>query len=200
MTIVNEQGTNKNKWIWIGLGAALLFCCCAALVAFFVVRQAGQKLQEGMKTDPESASKAAHEIVDYDLPPGYQEQMAMDVMIYSFVMIGPESMTTGGPLIMLAQFETGVDQQQMEQQIRQAFEQQAGNRGQNMKLVEVKKKTIRGEETEVALYEGTDSEGNDMRQLITTFPGKGGTVMLMVMGETRTWDQGMVDDFIESIR
>ena len=200
MTIVNEQGTNKNKWIWIGLGAALLFCCCAALVAFFVVRQAGQKLQEGMKTDPESASQAAHEIVDYDLPPGYQEQMSMDVMIYSFVMIGPESMTTGGPLIMLAQFETGVDQQQMEQQIRQAFEQQAGNRGQDMKLVEVKKKTIRGEETDIAIFEGTDQNGNNLRQLITSFPGKGGTVMLMIMGDALTWDQGMVDDFIESIR
>ena len=200
MTIVNEQGTNKNKWIWIGLGAALLFCCCAALVAFFVVRQAGQKLQEGMKTDPESASQAAHEIVDYDLPPGYQEQMSMDVMIYSFVVIGPESTTTGGPLIMLAQFETGVDQQQMEQQIRQAFEQQAGNRGQDMKLVEVKKKTIRGEETDVAIFEGTDQSGNNLRQLITSFPGKGGTVMLMIMGDALTWDQGMVDDFIESIR
>ena len=101
---------------------------------------------------------------------------------------------------MLAQFETGVDQQQMEQQIRQAFEQQAGNRGQDMKLVEVKKKTIRGEETDVAIFEGTDQSGNNLRQLITSFPGKGGTVMLMIMGDALTWDQGMVDDFIESIR
>ncbi len=199
MTIINEQEPKKRNWMLIGLGGAALFCLCAVAVAFFMFYQVGKKVADSTKTDPESASKAAHEIVDYTLPEGYREQMAMDFMIYSFVVIGPESIMSG-PLIILAQFEAGMDQEQMEQQLRQSFEQQSGTRGADMRLVEVKKKTIRGEETEVALYEGTDSEGNDMRQLITTFPGKGGTVMLMVMGETGTWDQGMVDDFIESIR
>ena len=199
MTIENEQGTNKNKWIWIGLGAAVLFCCCAVIAAYLIFRQVGQKVQEGMKTDPESASKAAHEIVDYTLPEGYQEQMSMNVMIYSFVMIAPETISDG-PFIMLAQFESGMDQDQMEQQLRQAIEQQAGQRGQDMKLVEVKKKTIRGEETEVAIFEGTDQNGNQLRQLTTAFPGKGGTAMLIIMGDTSSWDQNMVDDFIDSIR
>jgi hypothetical protein len=194
--------TNKNKWIWIGLGAAVLFCCGAVLVATLIFWQAGKKIQEGMKTDPEAAAEAAHKIADYDLPEGYQEQVAMDIMFYSFVMIGSENSTgiLTGPMFMLAQFQAGVNQEQMEEQLRQSFEQQAGNRGLNMSLVNVEEKTIRGEETQVATYEGSDENGHVFRQVITSFPGKDGIAMLMIMGPVESWDQDLVDAFIESIR
>jgi len=198
----NAQG-NNNKWIWIGLGAALLFCACAALVAFLVFRQAGQKIREGVKKDPVAAAEAAHKIVDsYELPPGYQERVAMDILVYSFVMIAPEAGTTGNaPLIMLAQFsQIGTDRKQMEEQIRQAFEQQSGNRGLDLKLVEVKKMTIRGEEVDVTIFEGTDQNGYILRQLVTSFPGKKGTAMLMIMGSPSAWDETEIDDFLKSIR
>jgi len=194
-----EQNTNNNqKWIWIGLGAAALLCCCSLLAAGLVFRQIGKTVQEGVKTDPENASQAAHEIADYTLPRGYQEQMSMNIMFYSFVMIAEEG-TTVRPIIMLAQFQAGVDQQQMEDSIRQSFEQQSGRRGLNMELKEVKKMTIRGEEADVAIYEGADENGYAMRQLLTTFPGKGGTAMLMVMGSPMYWDDDEIDQFIESI-
>lgn len=197
---INEQG-NKNKWIWIGLGAAVLFCCCAVLVAFFIFRQAGQKIKEGVKTDPAAASEAAHKIVDYDLPPRYQEQMSMDILFYSFVIIAPESSgSTTDPIIMLAQFsQSGTDRKQMEEQLRRSFEQQSGRRGADMQVVEVKTMTIRGEDVEVTTFEGTDQNGNVLRQLITSFPGKDGTAMLMIIGSAQAWDQKLVDGFIESI-
>jgi hypothetical protein len=195
----NEQGSNNNKWIWIGLGAAVLLCCCAVIVAGLVFRQVGKKVQEGVKTDPASASKAAHEIVDYTLPDGYQEQMTMDILFYSFVIIAPESSASGEPLIMLAQFQAGADDKQMEEQIRQSFEQQSGRRGMTMELKEIKKMMIRGEERQVAIYEGTDQSGVSMRQLIATFPGKNGTAMLMIMGSPLGWDDDEINQFIESI-
>ena len=197
---INEG--NKNRRIWIGLGAAALFCLCAVVVAGYIFMQMGRQFQEGMKTDPEGASEAAHAIADYELPPGYQERMAMSFLVYSFVMIGPDSPgTTTGPLIMLAQFDPmGTSQEQMEQQIRRSFEQQSGRRGLNMPLVKVEKMTLRGEEVDVATYEGTDESGIVIRQLITSFPGKDGTAMLMNMGATEGWDQDAIDDFIKSIR
>jgi len=194
-----EQGSNNNKWIWIGLGAAVLLCCCAVLVAGLVFRQIGKTVQENTNIDPENASQAAHEIADYTLPRGYQEQMSMDILFYSFVMIGPDTDTTVKPIIMLAQFQSGVDNQQMEEQIRQSFEQQSGRRGMSLELKEIKKMTIRGEETDVAIYEGTDQSGFAMRQLIATFPGKNGTAMLMIMGSPDHWDEDEMDQFIESI-
>ena len=195
-------GTNKNKWVWIGLGATILFCCGVVLVAAFVFQQAGKRLQEGMKTDPEAAAEVAHTIAEYDLPEGYQEKMAMEIMFYSLVMIGPEntSGSVNGPVFMLAQFQAGLNQEQMEQQIRRSFEQQAGNRALNMSLVKVEEVTIRGEETQVATYEGSDENGFVIRQVLASFPGKGGTAMLMIMGPAELWDQDMVEAFIESIR
>ena len=64
----------------------------------------------------------------------------------------------------------------------------------------MEEKTIRGEETQVALYEGTDANGIVLRQVITSFPGKDGTAMLMIMGPAGLWDQDAIDAFIESIR
>lgn len=197
----NEQ-TTKSKRLWIGLGAALLFCLCAVVAAVLVFRQAGRQLSNGFKTDPGSAAEAAHQITDYDLPPGYQEQMAMDLIFYSLVIIGPEDNgPTTQPVIMLAQFnQQGMNRQQMEQQVRQSFEQQVGQRGADMQLVETKKMEIRGEEAEVSIYEGTDAKGYVMRQLLASFPGKDGTGMLMIMGSPSGWDDALVNDFIDSLR
>jgi hypothetical protein len=197
MTTVAPDKKKSNQRIWIGLGIAALFCLCALGVAAFVVVRAGQKVQEGFKTDPAAAAEAAHAIADYELPAGYQEQMAMDLFVYSMVVIDSDS--PGKPMIMLAQFQAGADQEQMEQQIRQSFEQQSGRRGMTMTIVEVKEMTIRGAEVEVIIYEGSDENGNTMRQLATTFPGKGGTAMLMIMGSSENWDQEEIDTFIESM-
>ncbi len=203
MTTV-EATKKSNKWIWWALGGAALFCLCAVGVAVFLFARVGQQVQKGMKTDPASAAQAAHAIADYELPPGYQEKVAMDLFIYTMVMIGPES--TGSstyadePIIMLAQFKAGAaDQQQMEEQIRRSFEQQSGQNGVTTKVVETKKMTIRGTEVEVITYEGTGQNETAIREQITTFPGKNGIAMLMIVGDPQHWDKEAIDKFIESI-
>ena len=202
MTTV-EANKKSNKWIWWGLGGAALFCLCAVGVAIFLFARVGQQVKQGMKTDPAGAAQAAHAIADYELPAGYQEQMAMDLFVYNMVFIAPattgSSSYSGKPLIMLAQFKAGADQKQMEQQIQQSFEQQSGQRGYTMKVVESKKMTIRGQEVEVITFEGTNENGTVMRQLVTTFPGKGGTAMLMIMGDPQHWNQEEINTFVASI-
>src|SRR5512146_630610 len=202
MTTV-EANKQSNKWLWIGLGGAALFCLCAVAAVIFVFARVGQQVKQGMKTDPQSAAKSAQTIADYTLPPGYQEQMAMDFFVYTMVFISPSSEGSSSsidkPVIMLAQFKAGADQKQMEEQIRRSFEQQSGQRGLSMKVVETKQMTIRGEAVEVITYEGTGDNGAVLRQLITTFPGKGGTAMLMIMGDPKQWNKEEIDAFIESI-
>jgi hypothetical protein len=198
----NVQPANKksNKWLWIGLGGALVFCLCAIGALVFVFGRVGQQIKQGMKTDPAAAAQSAHAIADYELPAGYQEQVAMDLLVYTTVIIGPQpGSSSGQPIIMLAQFKAGGDRQQMEQQMRQAFEQQSGQRGAQMKVVETRKMTIRGEEVEVITLEGSSDTGGIMRQVITTFPGKDGTAMLMIVGDIQHWDKEAIDKFIESI-
>src|SRR5512140_3036628 len=114
-TTTVQAGKKNNKWIWWGVGGAAVFCLCALAVGAFLVMRAGQKVAEGVKTDPESAAKAAHAIADYELPAGYQEQVSMDLFVYTMVLITPESTgtpsPTNKPVIMLAQFKaSGADQ------------------------------------------------------------------------------------------
>lgn len=52
----------------------------------------------------------------------------------------------------------------------------------------------------VSILEGADERGFTIRQLITTFPGKNGTAMLMIMAPPENWDQKMIDGFLKSIR
>ena len=200
---VTEANKNNNKWIWIGLGAAALFCLCAVGVAVLVFMRVGQQFREGMKTDPQGASEAAHAIADYELPEGYEEKIAMDFFAYTMVMMGPKSAVTPSssarPMIMLAQFQVATNRQQMEEQMRRSFEQQSGRRGLKMEVVDVKKMTIRGDEVDVTTLEGTDDNGFVMRQVLATFPGKEGTAFLMIMGPAQTWDKQEIDQFIESI-
>ena len=202
MTITEEK-KKDNKWIWIGLGAATLFCLCAVGVAVLVFMRMGQQFKEGVKTDPHAASEAAHAIADYELPPGYEEKIAMDFFVYTMVMMGPEASTTPSsaarPMIMLAQFQVATNQQQMEEQMRRSFEQQSGWRGLKMKVVDVKKMTLRGKQVDVTTFEGTDDNGFVMRQVLATFPGKDGTALLMIMGPAQTWDKEEIDQFVESI-
>jgi len=202
MTITEEK-KKDNKWIWIGLGAATLFCLCAVGVAVLIFMRMGQQFKEGMKTDPQAASEAAHAIADYELPAGYEEKIAMDFFVYTMVMMGSESSTTPSsaarPMIMLAQFRVATNQQQMEEQMRRSFEQQSGWRGLKMKVVDVKKMTLRGKEVDVTTFEGTDDNGFVMRQVLATFPGKDGTALLMIMGPAQTWDKEEIDQFVESI-
>jgi hypothetical protein len=198
-----EANKKNNKWIWIGLGAAALFCLCAVGVAVFLFARMGQQFREGMKTDPQGAAEAAHAIADYELPTGYQEQISMDFFVYTMVMIAPDSTPssdpTAGPMIMLAQFQMATNQQQMQEQMRRSFEQQTGRRGLTMEVVEVKKMTIRGQEVDVTTLEGTDDKGLVLRELVTTFPGKDGTALLMIIGPAQFWDTDEIDQFVESI-
>jgi hypothetical protein len=200
---VTEANKNNNKRIWIGLGAAALFCLCAVGVAVLLFVRIGQQFREGMKTDPQGASQAAHAIADYELPAGYEEKFAMDFFAYAMVMMGPKTSdspsSSGKPMIMLAQFQVATNQQQMEEQMRRSFEQQSGRRGLKMEVVEVRKMTIRGEEVDVTTFEGTDENGFVLRQVLATFPGKDGTALLMIMGPAQAWDKEEVDRFIESI-
>lgn len=201
--IVPKPDQKNNRWIWIGLGAAALFCLCAVGVAVLLIVRMGQQLREGMKTDPQGASEAAHAIADYELPDGYQERFSMDFLGYSMVMIGPRSLDSSAPveapLIVLSQFRLASNPQQMEEQMRRSLEQQSGRRGLSMRVVEVRQMTIRGEEVDVTTLEGTDQNGLVMRQLIATFPGKKGTAMLMIMGPAEHWDKDVIDRFVESI-
>jgi hypothetical protein len=196
-----DTQSNKNRNIWIAVGVVGGLCLIACVIAFFVVRQVGTKVGEAIKTDPADVSAVSDKIAQYDMPPGYKTQMSMSLFVYDMVMIGPSQTGSSSMIIMLMQFNNGagLDQAQMEEQMRQAFQQQGGQPGAQMKVVETREETIRGEQVAVTISEGT-SQGISLRQWMAVFKGNGGPTVLMIQGTISDWDDELVADFIKSIR
>lgn len=194
----------QNKKLWIAFGVVTALCLCLGVGGFFMLNRVGSSVMESVKTDPGDAAQVGAKIAEYSLPDGYSHMMGMSILGYDFVIIGPQDGSMNGMIIMLAQFSQsymqGSDPQAFQEQMQRSLEQQSGRRGLKMEVVETKTMTIRGQEVEVLILEGTDENGTSMRQLITNFNTETGLAMVMIQGLTEDWDQAAADQFLESIR
>jgi hypothetical protein len=189
----------KNQKIMIGVGAAVLFCLCAIGVSIFAFRTVVDKAKGLVSTDPNKIATVAEGIAQFDIPAGYAEQMSMDFGIYQIVIIS-DSNDSSKPMIMLMSYKSsGVDAQQMQEQMQRSLEQQTGQPGVTWTTVDQHKITIRGQEVNVIVREGRGSNVV-MRQLVTAFEGKNGTVIVMIQGDAASWDQKLIDNFLASIQ
>ena len=187
------------KIVLVLIAIALFFCCVAGLGATLLgTRLAGRAII----TNPDRVQAVGNQIADYDVPPGYEEMFAMNIMGMKLVAIGPSTPTTGITMTMLMQFPAGMDvsRQQMERQIEQALARQIGLSSADMTSVVQEETVIKGAPVTLAVREGTTDRGERIRQLTGLFDGEGGPTMLMITGEVAAWDQEMVDQFIASIR
>ena len=123
--------------------------------------------------------------------------MAMSLLNYDTVILSPSNGQTG-TLFMLMQVTSGasLDAEQMRRQL----EQQSGQSGTNMKVVESYQTTIRGENTTVTVEESDGNQGYILRQLFAIFKGNNGPAIILIQGRKDSWDQNLVDKFIASIR
>jgi hypothetical protein len=105
-------------------------------------------------------------------------------------------------LIMLMQIPAymNMSEADMEQQLRQALERQTNSGDMQLSVVDQTTVTIRDQQVVLTISEGTNSEGQQIRQAMGLFQGKGGPTMLMIIGPTQSWDQAAIDQFIRSIR
>jgi hypothetical protein len=191
---------SRGLRIALVLVAIVLFLCCVAGLGMTLL---GTRLVgRAFITNPDRVRAVGREIADYDVPAGYDEMFAMNVLGMQMVAIGPRDAAADTMAIMLAQFPAGVgfSQQEVERQMKQALARQIGLGGANMTVMGQEQVVIRGEPVTLTVREGATENGEPMRQITGLFQGKGGPAMLMVMGEANTWDQAMLDRFIASIR
>ena len=145
----------------------------------------------------DQAKKVAAQIADYTLPSGYSEQMGLDMFIEKMVVIAPTKQS--GLTITLLQMPATTSRQQMEQQMRQSMQNQFGQLPGAMKNAGEHPVTIKGEKVTLTLGESS-STSYTLRQATGFFVGKGGLVMLMLMGEVENWNWTLVENFCASIR
>lgn len=193
---------SRNTKIILGIIAGLVvICMCVAVLGFFALRQAGDLAMQAMDVseDPQEVGSIAQGIVDYDLPAGYSEQFGMSFFGFDMVAFGTGN--SNDPVIMLMQFpeEAGLSQVQMEAQMEEAIQRQMGRREFDLPVVDQRTTTIQDQEVTLTVREGTDSEGQSLRQITGLFDGQSGVVMLMIMGPTQNWDSNAIDSFIASL-
>jgi len=181
------------------LTAIVLFCCCVAGLGGTLLGT--RVFGRALITNPDRVQAVGREIADYDVPSGYQELFAMNMLGVKIVAIGPAA-PADFMMIMLMQLPSGleVSQSEMERQIEQALARQTGLARADMTEVGEEEAIIKGEPVTLIVREGVTDDGEQMRQVTGLFEGKGGPAVLMVAGEVDAWDPEMVDRFIASIR
>ncbi|WP_420632140.1 hypothetical protein [Candidatus Leptofilum sp.] len=190
---------SRNTKIVVGIIAGILgVCCIIAIVAALVLPGVFEDFAEGFE-DPEAGAELAGSIVDYDLPPGYEEIGAMNLFVMEVAMISGTDQRTA---IMLAEFSdvfTG-SEEDMQQQMRDAFATQTGGQNVNLEFVGSEDVTINGQEVALGTYEGIDEQGNSIRQIIGVFETKSGNSgMLMIFGPRDNWDERGINQFLDSL-
>jgi hypothetical protein len=177
------------------VAGVLLLCLCIGGVTVIGFGWFGQKAVQSMTDSPAEVAEIAGDIVDYELPAGYQARFGMSLLGLKMAAFGSSEIES--QMIMLMQFPEnfGGNQAEMEEQMRQALERQTGRRNGNMQTIDQIAVTIRDQEVIL-----TVSEGNGLRQMTGVFQGKEGLVMLMISGLIQEWDQAAIDAFIASLR
>ena len=191
---------SRNTKIVLGIVAAvLLMCVCVCAVGFLALQSMGQFLVQSTVTQPGEVAAIGDSIVTYELPPGYSEQFGMQLFGFSVVAFADEAEDS---LILLMQFPefAGLDQAQMETQLREAIQEQTQTGDLDLQRIDQETVTIRDQEVVLAISEGTDEEGNEIRQITGVFEGRSGPTLLMILGPMDTWDQGAINAFLNSLR
>jgi hypothetical protein len=191
--------SKTTRTILIVLGVLVVCCCCVIGGGYLLTRYGFEYLGNTMVVqDPAQISQVSDKLADYDLPPGYEEEFVMDILGIQalFIMNKFE-----GSMITLMQINTNIygDSEATRQQFQDSFLQQYQTDNIQFYPIDQRPIEIRGDQTTLYEYEGSDSQGNQFRQWVTVFEGKNGTVMLMIVGSKSTWNNAEMEAFIQSI-
>lgn len=200
-----KSGMSTTAKVILGLLAVLGLCCIVSVIALvaggnWLVNQA----EQGIIQDPAEAAAKGQDIVNYELPAGYREEAAMDMLgLMEMVFITQGSMDTADDMVIfLARFSipgmSASDTDQMKEQMQQGFSGSSSSGGVTFTEIETREITINGEPTTLTVSEG-ESDGNMMRQAAAGFVSDGKPAMVMIMGPADAWDEAAVEEFLASL-
>lgn len=184
--------------ILLGCAAMVAFLCCVAALGGALL---GMRLWPRMMiTHPARIAEVGRQIAHYQVPEGYKELFASDLMGFKLVAIGPVGSHGELLTILLMQLPpVEMDDAELRQQIEQAVAQQTGMGSVTMRPVGSRRVTIRGQEVTLTLQRGTTPDGHVLQQLSGMFDGANGPVLLFISGLERAWDESRIEAFIASI-
>lgn len=199
---------SKGTKVALGIvGGLLILCSVLGIGGFLLLKTFGEQVGGNLITDdPKEVAAEARSIVDYRLPPGYEEQGLMNIIFYRMLMLGPKTgieTNNSRPMIIVVEFgdEFGGLDETTQDQMQQSMENAAQQGDVSLQLVSSQEWIMRDQSVIVSEFTGKDGQGNAVRQVITSpFEGKNGILMIMIMGTEDGWSAAEVDSFLRSIR
>jgi hypothetical protein len=193
----------REKVLWrrvmiLLLGSMVTVLLLCVLGSALTHRIRGYVYSLFLKDDPEYAAQVAHTMIDYDLPPGYQEQSAMQVKTYyTLAIIASNDHSTN--LITIQPASDLLMDPEWGGSSQERSAQEIGDLRYQTHTVSVQDVLIQNQPSRLRMLEGLDEDGHDIRQVLSVFTGKSGNVLVIIVGDIETWDQTMVDQFLSSI-
>jgi len=148
---------------------------------------------EGLFDD---ANNVASKIAGYDLPKGYSEQFAVEMLDYQVVgLIGPEESSH----IFLLQAPQDIDLNLDQLQQARILDDHDTIAPKQMQVVENRAVVIRGQSVNLVIQEGLNSENQPYRSATALFEGRNGPALVSLSSRIDVWDADMVNAFLASL-
>ena len=173
----------------------------------FITDRLGSAVGSVATTDQAEVAKRAQAVVNYTLPEGFTEQMAMGMFGVEFVFMADGPLDADNDkaknIILLAKLpENAGSAADLKKQAEDALSSQRGDNNKvDMKQVDSREITINGEPTTLNVEEGQAENGEGYRMMTAAFNAKGGgPALLLIFGPTASWNDAAIDQFISSMQ
>ncbi len=190
------------KRIVLLLAGVVVVCGLLALAYYLFQRPILSALRaRAWKTDPVAAEETARAMLDFDLPSGYQPEKIPSIQAAAGSAVIIVDQQHPSNLIFISLAPDGII---ANEEWRTSYEERGAHEiaGQLYETVTTATQpgTVRGQPTTMRIMEGTDQNGQPVKQLVCMFKGKSGEILLVIVASTDTWDPVMLEDFLASIR
>lgn len=194
-----------GKILWKRIGmllVGLVVLCGLVGLAYYTLQGPLRSAFNAMfwKTDPVQAAEIARALIDFDLPPDYQPERVMKLKEGVAVAVIIVSQAHPSDLIYMSQTPDGIlANDEWRTKYEQRGAQAIADQLYDTETISTTTTTIRGQPTTLRLLEGTDKNGQAVKQLACMFNGKSSEILLVVVASQATWDRALVDNFLNSI-
>jgi hypothetical protein len=189
---------NRLAILVVGVLGVLLLCCVGVSVLAPNLRRIIQAPY--WKTDAQLAAQAAHKMLDYDLPPDYQESKVLTIRGQDAAVIMAHRERPEDMIFIEGVLDGIIANDEWRARYETRLAQEMGTRRYDTQTIGTQETVVRGQPTTLRILEGTDENGRQVRQVVCGFSGKSGDILMAIVAGQDTWDQAMVDSFLQSIR
>ena len=195
-----KQSKISWKRVFILLGALVGICLLVSAAVYIFGRPIVDAVRARLwKADPQLAAQVAHKMTDYDLPSGYEELKFSDMGSgTAIVMIS--HLERPADFILIQRVPDGVLGTEYQTEVEEKWSREIAEHHYDTRTISTQSMTVRGQATTLRILEGTDENGRPIRQAVCMFMGKDSDILVVMVAGQDTWDQALVEQFLQSIR